>query len=208
MAAGAAGMVLGNPFEPRDFSNTVDLIKAIPQDLFAELCERIIQYLQCQILGMDTLELCEKLQAAGVEIVATDLSKVVNAISFVFSTAAKNKLSSEELSTRLGNAIGTLPKEAVQVIRHVWNERGKSVTVSEDAKNVAAVGQLIDFQWKLGMAVSSDSCKSLKSPYVTMTIKVADVMGHITTRTFEMTVPQFQNFYCQFKEMAAVLETV
>lgn len=52
--------------------------------------------------------------------------------------------------------------------------------------------QLIDLKWKLGMAVSSDSCKSLKSPYVTMTIKVADVMGHITARTFEMTVPQFQ----------------
>ncbi|XP_066476873.1 COMM domain-containing protein 6 isoform X2 [Tiliqua scincoides] len=127
---------------------------------------------------------------------------------FPLYSAAKKPLSSEELSTRLGNAVGTLPKEAIQVIRHVWNERGKSVSVSEDAKNVAAVGQLIDFQWKLGMAVSSDSYKSLKSPYITMTIKMADVMGHVTTKTFEMTVPQFQNFYCQFKEIAAVLETV
>ncbi|XP_053168806.1 COMM domain-containing protein 6 isoform X2 [Hemicordylus capensis] len=138
--------------------------------------------------------------------VASDLTKVVNVVSFVFRIAAKNKFSSEELSNRLGNAVGTLPKQAVQVIRHVWNEQGKSIT--EEAKNVVAAGQLIDFQWKLGMAVSSDSCKSLKSPYVTIAVKVADASGHITSKTFEMTVAQFQNFYSNFKEMAAVLETV
>ncbi|XP_062831638.1 COMM domain-containing protein 6 isoform X3 [Anolis carolinensis] len=73
---------------------------------------------------------------------------------------------------------------------------------------MVAVGQLIDFQWKLGMAVSSDNCKSLKSPYVTIAMKVADASGHITSKTFEMTVSQFQNFYSQFKEMASILETV
>ncbi|KAH0624471.1 hypothetical protein JD844_031940 [Phrynosoma platyrhinos] len=110
----------------------------------------------------------------------------------LYSTAAKNKLSPEELSTKLGSAVGSLPKQAVQVIRHVWNEQGRAVMEAEDAKNVVAVGQLIDFQWKLGMAVSSDNCKSLKSPYVTMAVKVADASGHITSKTFEMTVSQFQ----------------
>ncbi|XP_077200091.1 COMM domain-containing protein 6 isoform X4 [Paroedura picta] len=70
------------------------------------------------------------------------------------------------------------------------------------------VGQLIDFQWKLGVAVSSDTCRSLKCPYVTMAVKVADASGHVTSKSFEMTVAQFQNFYSQFKEMASVLETV
>ncbi|XP_007423331.1 COMM domain-containing protein 6 [Python bivittatus] len=67
--------------------------------------------------------------------------------------------------------------------------------------------QLIDFQWKLGIAISADSCKSLKSPCVTVALKVADGSGSVTCKTFEMTVPQFQNFYSQFKEMASVLET-
>nr|XP_034970128.1 COMM domain-containing protein 6 isoform X1 [Zootoca vivipara] len=191
-----------------NFGCTADIIRTIPQDLFAELCEQTIQTLRCEIAAVNTVELCQRFQAAGIEIVTSDLEKVVNAISFVFSTAAKDKLSPEDLSTRLGGAAGTLPKQAVQVLRHVWNEQGRSITVSEDAKNVAVVGRLIDFQWKLGMAVSSDSCKSLKSPYVTMAVKVADASGHITSKTFEMTVPQFQNFYNQFKEMAAVLETV
>ncbi|XP_030056464.1 COMM domain-containing protein 6 isoform X2 [Microcaecilia unicolor] len=68
--------------------------------------------------------------------------------------------------------------------------------------------QLVDFQWKLGVAVSSDSCRSLNHPYVTVMLKVADYSGQIVSKSFEMTIPQFQNFFKQFKEMAAVLESV
>uniref|UniRef100_H0W7A1 COMM domain-containing protein 6 n=1 Tax=Cavia porcellus TaxID=10141 RepID=H0W7A1_CAVPO len=55
-----------------------------------------------------------------------------------------------------------------------------------------AKSELIDFQWKLGMAVSSDSCRSLKYPYVTVMLKVADHSGQVKNISFEMTVPQFQ----------------
>ncbi|XP_043853167.1 COMM domain-containing protein 6 isoform X2 [Dromiciops gliroides] len=71
-----------------------------------------------------------------------------------------------------------------------------------------AKSELLDLQWKMGMAVSSDSCRSLKSPYVAVTLKVADQSGQITNKSFEMTIPQFQYFFKQFKEMAAVIETV
>ncbi|XP_058404294.1 COMM domain-containing protein 6 isoform X1 [Diceros bicornis minor] len=56
--------------------------------------------------------------------------------------------------------------------------------------------QLIDFQWKLGMAVSSDSCRSLKYPYVAVMLKVADHSGHVKNKSFEMTIPQFQVSCC------------
>lgn len=68
--------------------------------------------------------------------------------------------------------------------------------------------QLLDFQWKLGMAVSSDSCRSLKYPYVAVMLKVRDHAGQVKNKSFEMTIPQFQNFYRQFKEIAAIMETV
>ncbi|XP_064349149.1 COMM domain-containing protein 6 isoform X2 [Camelus dromedarius] len=71
-----------------------------------------------------------------------------------------------------------------------------------------AKSKLLDFQWKLGMAVSSDSCRSLKYPYVAVMLKVADDSGQVKKKSFEMTIPQFQNFYRQFKEIAAVIETV
>ncbi|XP_059513159.1 COMM domain-containing protein 6-like [Myotis daubentonii] len=51
--------------------------------------------------------------------------------------------------------------------------------------------QPVDFQWKLGMAVSSDSCRSLKYPYVAVMLKVADHSGQVKTKSFEMTTPQF-----------------
>uniref|UniRef100_A0A8D0H5Z1 COMM domain-containing protein 6 n=1 Tax=Sphenodon punctatus TaxID=8508 RepID=A0A8D0H5Z1_SPHPU len=207
MAAGNAGM-LGKALEPWDLGNTACIIKTIPKDLFAELCEKIIQYLQCQVPGVNTEEMCGRFQAAGIEINVSDLVRVVNVVSSLFSTAAKNHLSAEEPSNRLDSVADTLPKQAAQVVRHLWNEHGQSFTLSEDAKNVATVGQLIDFQWKLGMAVRSDSCRSLKYPYVTMALKVADPSGQIMSKFIEMTIPQFQNFFRQFKEMAAVLETV
>lgn len=76
-----------------------------------------------------------------------------------------------------------------------------------DAKSEVTC-QLIDFQWKLGMAVSSDQCRSLKYPYVAVILKVADHSGQVNSKSIEMTIPQFQNFYRQFKEIAAVIETV
>nr|KAF6427334.1 COMM domain containing 6 [Rousettus aegyptiacus] len=76
-----------------------------------------------------------------------------------------------------------------------------------DAK-AEVTNQLLDFQWKLGMAVSSNSCRSLKYPYVAVMLKVADHSGQVKNKCFEMTIPQFQNFYRQFKEIAAIIETV
>lgn len=73
------------------------------------------------------------------------------------------------------------------------NTRRKTEIVycfSRDA--CAAVFKLVDFQWKLGMAVSSDRCRSLKYPYVAVKLKVADPSGQVNTKTIEMTIPQFQ----------------
>uniref|UniRef100_A0A8C8K8K4 TBC1 domain family member 4 n=1 Tax=Oncorhynchus tshawytscha TaxID=74940 RepID=A0A8C8K8K4_ONCTS len=51
---------------------------------------------------------------------------------------------------------------------------------------------LVDMQWKLGMAVSSDTCRSLNSPHVSLLLKIADTSGQISQRSFEMTIAQFQ----------------
>nr|XP_054385089.1 COMM domain-containing protein 6 isoform X1 [Pongo abelii] len=64
-----------------------------------------------------------------------------------------------------------------------------------DAKS-EVTNQLVDFQWKLGMAVSSDTCRSLKYPYVAVMLKVADHSGQVKTKCFEMTIPQFQFHSC------------
>uniref|UniRef100_A0A2K6CZX5 COMM domain-containing protein 6 n=1 Tax=Macaca nemestrina TaxID=9545 RepID=A0A2K6CZX5_MACNE len=79
----------------------------------------------------------------------------------------------------------------------------KSSELPLDAKS-----EFVDFQWKLGLAASCDSCRSLKYPYVAVMLKVADHSGQVKTKSFEMTVPQFQNFDRQFKEIAAAIEAM
>ncbi|CAH2223852.1 COMM domain-containing 6 isoform X1 [Pelobates cultripes] len=189
------------------FEKTSDLIKSLPPDLFAELCQQSIQHLQSQDGGVDQSVLFQRFQAAGVEVNVENLRNVTNAVTSLFSTAAKHKLSCEELLSAVLRS-SKLPKSILQVIRHVWNQEGKYLAELEGVKDLVPVGQVVDLQWKIGMAVSSDSCRSLNHPYVTLVLKVADYSGQITSKVLEMTIPEFQNFFKQFKEMSAVLETV
>ncbi|XP_048388919.2 COMM domain-containing protein 6 isoform X1 [Stegostoma tigrinum] len=190
------------------FDNVVESVSKLPQDLFAEVCQQIMLYLQCKIPGVNTLELVERLQAAGVELDFEATKELVHVISLFFRTAAQNNMSTEELIAKLADSNSKWSKQMLQVIRHVWTEQGKLITTPEDAKHMLTVGQLVDLKWKLGMAVSSDSCRSLNHPYVTMMLKVANPSGEIISRSFEMTIPQFQNFSKQFREVATVLEMV
>lgn len=78
-----------------------------------------------------------------IKFVENEIDAVISGCIY-YSTAARNNLSTEELVTTLGSAGSTLPKHAVQVIRHVWNEQGKAIAVSEDARNMATVGQVTE----------------------------------------------------------------
>ncbi|XP_059826400.1 COMM domain-containing protein 6 isoform X2 [Hypanus sabinus] len=197
------GLLLGTGFE-----NSIENISKLPQDLFAEVCQQIMLYLQCKTPGVNSVELAERLQTAGVELDVEATKKMVHVITLIFRAAAQRDVSAEELIVKLSDSSSKWSKQALQVIRHVWNEQGKLIVTTEDAKHMLTVGQLVDLEWKLGMAVSSDSCKSLNCPYVTIALKVADPSGEIIRRSFEMTVPQFQNFSKQFQELATVLEMV
>ncbi|XP_072332265.1 COMM domain-containing protein 6 isoform X1 [Scyliorhinus torazame] len=190
------------------FDNTIESISKLPQDLFAEVCQQIILHLECKTPGVNTLELTERLQAAGVDLDLEATKALVHVTSLFFRSAAQSKMSAEDLIVKLADSSNNWSKQALQVIRHVWTEQGKLIMTPEAAKHMLTVGQLVDLQWKLGMAISSDSCRSLNHPYVTMMLKVADPSGEIISRSFEMTVPQFRNFSKQFREVATALEMV
>ncbi|XP_069826746.1 COMM domain-containing protein 6 isoform X2 [Dendropsophus ebraccatus] len=182
-------------------------MRSLPPDLFAELCQQSIEHLQCQSTGVDQTLLCQRFQAAGVDTSVDEVRNVINAVNYLFSTAAKHKLSTDALL----NTVAThykLPKQTLQVIRHIWNEEGNKLSDIESSRDLLPSAQLLDFQWKIGMAVSSDSCKSLNHAYVTVELKVAEHSGQVQTKVFEMTIPEFQNFSKQFKEMSAALENV
>ncbi|KAG9492109.1 COMM domain-containing protein 6 isoform X1 [Eleutherodactylus coqui] len=184
-----------------------DLMKLLPPDLFAELCQQSIEHLQWQNSGVDQTLLCQRFQAAGVDTNVDEVRNVLNAVNYLFSTAAKHKLSTDALLSVVASHY-KLPKQTLQVFRHVWNEEGEKLSGTECSRDLLPAAQLLDFQWKIGMAVSSDSCKSLNHPYVTVQLKVAEHSGQVQNKVFEMTIPEFQNFSKQFKEMSAALENV
>ncbi|KAG8452243.1 hypothetical protein GDO86_004152 [Hymenochirus boettgeri] len=165
------------------FEKTGNLINRCNPDLFAELCQHIVQHLLSQKIGIDNQILLKRFQASGVQTNEDELKKIVHGVTFLF-------------------------RWFMQVIRHVWNEEGRHLTEAERTKGLVPVGQLVDFQWKIGMAVSSDTCRSLNHPYVSVELRIADYSGQIASKMFELTIPEFQNFFRQFKEMSASLETV
>ncbi|XP_061735755.1 COMM domain-containing protein 6 isoform X2 [Nerophis ophidion] len=167
-------------------SNVVDIICRLNPDLLAE----------------------PVFQRAGVTLEHKSLQSITRFLLLTFRSAGKNKLSPDDLVSRLEESSKKWSTAALQVLRSLWSQHGESVQVQQAVQDMLSVGQLVDMQWKLGLAVSSDTCRSLNSPFVTILLKIAEPSGQINQKAFEMTVPQFQNFHKQMKEVAAVMETV
>lgn len=47
-------------------------------------------------------------------------------------------------------------------------------------------------KWKLSVGVSSSTCRSLNSPYITALVSATDPSGAVLTKSFEMTIGEFK----------------
>jgi len=75
--------------------------------------------------------------------------------------------------------------------------------------DVLNVGQLVDLEWRIGIAVKSSSCNNLAAPYVSVLAKVADPGNHkITSHTFELSIPQFMDFAKNFRDISDLMESL
>lgn len=189
-------------------SKVVELICRLPPRAFSEICLHILTYLSGRSTGVDTAELSNTLSNASITLNFEDLQSITRYLLLTFRYAGNHSLSPENLISKLEEGNSRWTKSVLQVIHKLWSEHGTEVKLQQEAKGMLSIGQLVDVQWKLGMAVSSDTCRSLNSPYVTLMLKVADASGHIRQKSFEMTIQQFQNLHSQFKDIAAVMETV
>lgn len=189
-------------------SNVVDNICRLSPDLLAETCQHILTYLQGQTRGVESAEISDRFQSAGVRLDHEALQDIIRFLLLTFRSGGKSNISGDELVSKLEEGSNKWSKASLQVLHKLWSEHGALVHTQQDVQAMLSIGQLVDMQWKLGMAVSSDSCRSLNSPYVTLLLKIVEPSGQICQRSFEMTIPQFQNFHKQFKEISAVMETV
>jgi hypothetical protein len=58
--------------------------------------------------------------------------------------------------------------------------------------DVFRIGQLVDMEWRLGVAVKSSNCKALSAPFVSVLLRVQDSDKKIQTHTLELTLAEFQ----------------
>ncbi|GAM21311.1 hypothetical protein SAMD00019534_044860 [Acytostelium subglobosum LB1] len=70
------------------------------------------------------------------------------------------------------------------------------------------VGRLVDFQWKLGVSVSSNKCEQLNTPFISVFVKVLDTNNQLASHSFELSVPEFQDFAQQFKDMSTLMDSL
>lgn len=194
--------------ESHGVNKVVDNICKLSPDLLAEACQHILTYLQGHTRGVDSAEISNRFQRAGVRLDHEARQNIIRFLMLTFRSAGKSNLSGDDLVSRLEEGSNKWPKASLQVLHRLWTEHGALVQAQQKVQATLSIGQLVDMQWRLGMAVSSDTCRSLNSPYVTLLLKIVEPSGQICQRSFEMTIPQFQNFHKQFKEMAAVMETV
>jgi hypothetical protein len=71
-------------------------------------------------------------------------------------------------------------------------EKAKTKMSATGAKQIFSIGELIDFQWRLGVTVKSNNADTVGIPNVTISAKVKDTNQKISTHTFEMNLSEFQ----------------
>ncbi|CAG2212636.1 COMMD6 [Mytilus edulis] len=191
---------------PQGCDHTIDILNRLPTEVFSDICHDVLFFLQFKIPAIDVETLKERFEENNIHIEDKDLQSILHILKYIYRSAGKLKVHHDSLKKQLLSSL-KFTEETSENIAYNWKEYG-DVLRSDHSFPMFDVGKLIDMQWKLGVAVSSDDCRNLNSTFVAMTLKVADTSGNLTSHAFEMTIPQFKNLSKQLQEMAKSMEMV
>ncbi|XP_065178533.1 COMM domain-containing protein 6-like [Sycon ciliatum] len=191
---------------PLGFSAAAETLNKLPQDCLAELCSEVLRFLQYKVGTINIVSFQQTLEERQCSVSKEALQSGVNALTFVFRSAAAGQASPDDLLAAL-QASRIWSDASLAAIKKLWHVQGKLLMEGSAASKILNVGQLLNIDWKLGMAVSSSSCRGLNTPFVTLLLRVAEPSGNIIERSVEMSVPEFQNFAQEMKSMSGMLAT-
>lgn len=168
-------------------------------------------------LGSGALDTSAFLGAlAGEGVTAAQADGVVQALLFVCRGCIQHKVGAdgEQLRDAL-QSYSEMADPAIMVLMQCWaaaEDSRTSATAAADggpsAKRAFSIGQLESLDWKLGVAVSSNQCSQLVSPFVVLTFRVSDPNGEVATQKIELSYSEYQELTSKFSDAAAVLETL
>ena len=105
--------------------------------------------------------------------------------------ARVEKMDNDTFSNVLQNQTDLTPS-AQKVILVQWTREQQQQSERKDLNTALQLGQVLGFDWKLGVAVSSSHCGALKSPYVVVSIRTIDPSGKVRSYPLELTLSEFQ----------------
>ncbi|XP_014681960.1 PREDICTED: COMM domain-containing protein 6-like [Priapulus caudatus] len=206
----SASMVLQLQHSPYEFLAGAEVLNKCPGNIINEICQAVISELHAPIDEVCVTAICQKCHQLGSKLTSTDIQMASSALQFLFRSSAKTGVTAEELVKNLKWSM-SWSDVAISVIGSVWDEHSGQIkmhSLRDCVQCETSVSKLIDLQWKLGIAMASDSCRNLGAPYVTVILKLADSSGKVKQMIFEMSIPKFTDFSRRLGEMATVMETM
>ena len=83
------------------FAAAANILSSFPQDVLADLCHEVLDFLMYRVGSVDCDILQEKLAPAGVGIPTERAQGAINALTFTFRAAVQASVEAEELTTEL-----------------------------------------------------------------------------------------------------------
>eukprot|EP00048_Salpingoeca_helianthica_P015707 m.228176 g.228176 ORF g.228176 m.228176 type:complete len:201 (+) comp17416_c0_seq1:2-604(+) len=192
---------------PTGYTEAVHVLNSIPQDLFVELANDVLDFLSYKVGAISLQAFHTRLQHSGSSLSLDEVTSASRALSYVFREAIAGGATAEALVTALRSAGASVwTSQAIKVVGLLWGERGADAVAIGKAQNVLKIGQLVKFEWRLGLAVSSSSVKSINRVYVAVALTVADAASRTAVHAFEMSYPEFQSFAKHLRDMAGALD--
>jgi len=71
-----------------------------------------------------------------------------------------------------------------------------------------SIGKLVSFDWRIGIALSSNIANNINYPYVSLLIRVSEAEGQISSHSLELSLAEFQEFSKNMRNMADVIESL
>jgi hypothetical protein len=107
---------------------------------------------------------------------------------FIFESyrRSSDKPAAAEASTII-NQNTLLSTEAVDIIVESLTQVPENSSIPSHR-----IGQMVDFKWRLGVAVNSNSCTDLQSPYISVSFAVEESDGTKNYHSAELTLDQFK----------------
>lgn len=180
---------------PPGFAGGIDVVNKLDENVLKDLSYDVLSNLQ-EATGTASISVNKYAKLS--EVNEESLYAAVRSLNYLFRSCSESSITPEALQKGLKWSFAW-KDEAIQVILDVWQDRGAVLTV---ATCEAGANKLLDLQWSLGIAVTSNSCKNLNHPYVHVTMTIADTAGTLQTRTLEMTISEYRAFTKQLKEMS------